>query len=222
MNYDIDSIIFVGFLVVNLALGLMSGRGIKNIKEYAIGDRNFSTSTLVATIVATWISGGIFFTIISESYSHGLYFMWAGLGDAICLLIVGYFFAPRLIEFLGKISIAEAMGEFYGKPVRIITSISGFIGVSGVIAMQLKISGLLFEYCFDVSSAYGIIVGGTIVTLYSALGGIRSVTFTDVIQFFTFGTIIPTIALFVMNTVGNRDVVASTLSSNSMFDYREG
>ena len=30
------------------------------------------------------------------------------------------------------------------------------------------------------------IVSGFIVTLYSAMGGIRSVTFTDVIQFFTF------------------------------------
>lgn len=221
MSFNIDAAIFIGFLVVNIIFGLASSRGIKNIKEYAIGNRDFSTATITATIVATWISGGIFFTIVSESYSNGLYFMWAGTGDAICLLVVGYFFAPRLAEFLGKISIAEAMGELYGKPVRIITSVAGFIGVSGVIAMQLKISGLLFEYCFDVPSAYGVIIGGIIVTLYSTLGGIKSVTFTDVIQFFTFGTIIPTITLFVLSTVDSMDVVINTLSNNKVFDYHE-
>ncbi len=226
MNTDLnigglDAAIFIGFLVINVVFGLASSRGIKNVKEYAIGNKDFSTAAITATIVATWISGGIFFTVMSESYNNGLYFMWTGLGNVICLLLIGYFFAPRLAEFVGKISIAEAMGELYGKPVRIITAIAGFIGVSGIIAMQLKISGRLFEYCFEVPSAYGVIVGGTIVTLYSCLGGIKSVTFTDVIQFFTFGTIIPTITLFVLSTLSSIDLVTNTLSSNQIFDYKE-
>ena len=124
----IDGIIVIVFLVANLVLGLFSSRGIKNIREYAIGNKDFSTATIVATIVATWISGGIFFTIITESYNNGLYFMWAGAGDAICLLVVGYFFAPRMGEFLGKLSIAEAVGDLYGKYVRIITAIAGALG----------------------------------------------------------------------------------------------
>lgn len=53
MNLDIDLMIFVGFLVVNLAIGLFYSKGIRNMREYAIGDRNFSTSTLTATIMAT-------------------------------------------------------------------------------------------------------------------------------------------------------------------------
>ncbi|MDX1917278.1 MAG: hypothetical protein SFT68_04770, partial [Rickettsiaceae bacterium] len=218
---DIDAAIFIGFLVVNIILGLGSSRGIKNIKEYAIGNRDFSTAALTATIVATWVCGGMFFQTISESYNNGLYYMWAELGHTINLLIIGYFFAPRLSEFLGKISIAEAMGELYGKPVRIITALAGFIGVSGVIAIQLKISGQLFEYCFHVPSSYGVIIAGIIVTLYSTLGGIKAVTFTDVIQFFTFGTIIPTIAFFVLTSLNSTELVTNTLSNNKAFDYKE-
>ncbi|NDB81813.1 MAG: hypothetical protein EB127_03555 [Alphaproteobacteria bacterium] len=218
---NIDSAIFIGFLVVNIIFGLASSRGIKDVKEYAIGNRDFSTATLIATIVATCVGGGMFFNTIAESYSHGLYYMWAGSGGVIYLLLVGYFFAPRLAEFLGKISIAEAMGELYGKNVRIITAIAGFIGVSGIIAMQLRVSGLLFEYCFDVPSAYGVIIGGVIVTLYSSLGGIKSVTFTDVIQFFTFGTIIPIITFFLLTRLDSTDLVLDTLSSNKSFDYNE-
>ena len=56
MNFNIDSTIFISFLVFNLAVGLFYIRGIKNIKEYAIGNRGFSTSA----ILATWIGGGVF------------------------------------------------------------------------------------------------------------------------------------------------------------------
>ncbi|NDB85598.1 MAG: hypothetical protein EB127_23275 [Alphaproteobacteria bacterium] len=64
-------------------------------------------------------------------------------------------------------------------------------------------------------------MAGLIITLYSTLGGIKSVTFTDVIQFLTFGTIIPTVTLFVLSTLDSMDLVLDTLSSNKVFDYRE-
>ena len=96
MQFDIDSGIFIGFLIANLLLGLSSSRGIRNIREYAVGDRNFSTATIVATIVATWVSGEFFYSIIAESYSKGLYFIWVSvIGSPLCLLLIGLFFAPK-------------------------------------------------------------------------------------------------------------------------------
>lgn len=50
---DIDLFIVVSFLVLTLAVGLGHGQKVKNIKDYALGERNFSTGALVATIVAT-------------------------------------------------------------------------------------------------------------------------------------------------------------------------
>ncbi|NDB84858.1 MAG: hypothetical protein EB127_19435, partial [Alphaproteobacteria bacterium] len=64
-------------------------------------------------------------------------------------------------------------------------------------------------------------IAGLIITLYSTLGGIKSVTFTDVIQFLTFGTIIPTLTLFVLSRLDSIDLVFNTLSTNKAFDYRE-
>ena len=167
------------------------------------------------------MSGSVFFAYITESYNNGLYFIWVALGDGIFFLIMAYFFALRLGEFLGKISIAEAMGDLYGKKVRVITAIAGCVGTSGVMAAQLKVSGLLFEYSFGAPSAYGIIIGALIIGLYSSFGGIKSVTFTDVIQLFTFGTIIPTLAFFIFGTLDNIDMVFQTLKTNELFNYKE-
>ena len=68
MNFNIGSAIFISFLVFNLAVGLFYSRGIKNIKEYAIGNRGFSTGAISATIAATWIGAGVFSMNIIESY----------------------------------------------------------------------------------------------------------------------------------------------------------
>ncbi len=221
MIANIDTIIFIGFLVANLILGLSSSRGIKTIKDYAVGDRNFSTATIVATIVATWASGEFFYSNIYETYTIGLHAIWIAIGDVLCLLLIGVFFAPRMGEFLGKLSIAEAMGDLYGNRIRIITAISGFIGAAGIIAVQLKMAGFIFEYALELPSIYGVISATIIVTLYSALGGIKSVTFTDIIQFFTFGTIIPLIAYVILASIDSADIITNTLTTNKLFDYKE-
>ena len=79
MNFGIDALIFTVFLIVTLVIGIFSSRGVKTIKQYAIGDRNFSTLTISATLIATWISGSAFLTDISEVYKGGLFYMVPGM-----------------------------------------------------------------------------------------------------------------------------------------------
>ena len=221
MSLNIEIIFFAVFLIINFVLGLYFSKGVTTIKEYAVGNRNFSTATIVATLVATWITGEFFFGDIVENYNNGMYMMWAGvIGSLLALLSIGIFFAPRLAEFLGSLSIAEAMGGLFGKNVRMLTAISGIIASSGMIAVQFKVAGTVFEY-LGVPVKYGVIISGLIITLYSSLGGIKSVTFTDVIQFFTFGTIIPIIGFFILNSLNSLDDVQAVLSTNKLFDLGE-
>ncbi|MBA2629018.1 MAG: hypothetical protein H0U78_03165, partial [Rickettsiaceae bacterium] len=197
-----------------------ASRGVDTLRGYAIGDKNFSTATLVATIVATFASGEYFFTIVSEAYASGIGFIYTALvGEVLSLFLIGRLFAPRMAEFLGSLSIAEAMGGLYGNNVRIITSISGFIGVAGIIAVQLKIAGILFEYALGLEPTYGVISAGILITFYSSLGGIKSVTLTDIVQFATFGVVIPVISYYLLGSIENNQVIIDTLTTNPVFDY---
>ena len=219
---NIDATIFISFLALNLIFGLMASKGVSTIRSYSIGNKDFSTATIASTIIATLISGALIFSVIAQSYIQGLGFILVNiLGSFLNLLIMGKFFAPRMGEFLNKLSIAEAMGDLYGKNVRIITAISGFVSISGIIAIQLKISGLLFQYALGVPLVYGVIISGIIITLYSSLGGIKSVTFTDVIQLMSFGTIIPVIAYFLFQGIGNENSIIDTLNNNPLFDFNK-
>ena len=196
---DIDLFIVIGFLVLTLAVGLGHGKKVKNIKDYALGGRNFSTIALVSTIIATWSSGSGFFVTLSKTYTDGFYYMFARFGLGLYFLIVSFLFLPKMAEFLGKLSIAEAMGDIYGKKVRFITAIAGTIGSAGSIAVQFKVFGSMFSYFFHIPNHFAIIASGTIATIYSAFGGIRAVTFTDVLQFFAFGLIVPLIGFILWN-----------------------
>ena len=220
MNFDINAIIFIVFLAANFIFGRWTSRGVNTLRGYAIGDKNFSTATLVATIVATWVSGGFFFTIVSETYANGAIYMTLLLGEFLGLIFIGSLLAPRMGEFLGKLSIAEAMGGLFGREVRVITAVAGFVGVAGTIAVQLKASGLIFEYALGIKPFYGIVFSGTIITLYSSLGGIKSVTLTDVIQFATFSMVIPLIAYFLLGNVDNHQVILDTLNTSPVFNYK--
>jgi Na+/proline symporter len=218
MTFNLDSLLFIGFLIINLVLGFKASSGIKNIQEYAIGDRKFKTGALVATVVATCVDGQFFCIRTTEIYQHGLYFIFVTLGNIGCFLLIAHFFAPRLGDFLGDLSISEAMGKLYGNNVRLITAICGFIGVIGIIAIQLKVAGMIFEIALNMPSLYGVITAGVVVTLYSTWGGIKAVTFTDVIQFFTFGTIIPLVTLFIYNSFFGFETVYNTVLNNPNFD----
>ena len=173
----LDISIVVVFLAVTLALGIVNSKKIKTVQDYALGGRKFSTGTLVAT----------------------LFYIIPGLCFSVSLLIIAYIFVPRMGEFLGNNSVAEVMGKIYGKEARIITAIAGTIAAVGSIAVQFKAFGNIIAYFTSISTTEAIIISGVIVTAYSAVGGITAVTRTDILQFFTFGVVIPIIAVTMWN-----------------------
>lgn len=218
---NVDIVIVAVFLAINLIAGIYSGKGVNTIKDYAIGDRNFSTATLSATLIATWIGGGFFAIGVSQTYQDGLYYIIASTGDIIALLIVAYIFSSRMKEFLGKISLAEVMGELYGKHVRIISALACIAISTGAIALQLKVISSLFNYFFGFSSVYAVLASSFVIIVYSTFGGIKSVTFTDTIQFLTFGTFVPIFALFIWKALGDHQTIINNISNSPLFDYRE-
>jgi Na+/proline symporter/signal transduction histidine kinase len=220
-TFDIDTAIIALFLIVNFTAGLFFSSGKTTLREYAVGNKKFSTGTIAATVIATCIGGGFFSGAITETYKQGLYFIIPALGEPLCLIIVGYFLIPRMAEFLGNLSIADALGNLFGKHVQIISAIAGIFLCIGIVALQFKVGAAILRIFFGVSGFYAILMCAIIVTVYSAFGGIKAVTFTDIIQFFTFGAIVPIISLTIWGTLNDPYIVFSTLEQNPLFDYKQ-
>ena len=141
------------------------------------------------------------------------------LGLPLSIWIFGQL-AVRMEPFMNNFSMSEAMGDLYGKTVQIISGITALIARTGYVAIQLKVMGIMLASLLHLDSGVLTIVSAIIVLVYTTFGGIRSVTFTDIIQFLAFGIIIPILALAIWNGIQDPTQVARTLVSNPNFDFK--
>lgn len=177
------------------------------INSFAVGKREFSTYALTSTISATWVSGSGFFIDITDTYKKGWYYLLPALCMGILLILIAYVFVPRMKEFLGKTSIASAMGEIYGEKVRLLVGICGVIACLGPIAIQFKAVGYIGEYFFQKENIYFTIPIGILVVTYSLFGGIRAVVNTDIIQKNAFFIAVPILFVSCIYSFSNTEYI---------------
>ncbi len=218
MGFNLDISIVLVFLLLTIFVGMGHGKKIKTLEDYALGGRNFSTTALVATIVATWASGSNFIITMNEAYYAGFTELIPAIWGSGSFIILACVLVPRMREFLGKLSIASAIGDLYGKEARVITAIAGTFGSVGLIAVQFKVFGSILSNFMGFSTLLSVIISGAIATIYSAFGGIRAVTFTDVLQFFAFGIIVPLLSFIIWNDFYDSGYSISAALTNPKYD----
>ncbi|MBO6056403.1 MAG: sodium:solute symporter family protein [Alphaproteobacteria bacterium] len=211
----IDLIIVVLYLILTFVVGIFAGRNVKTMKDFSVSSKIFPTSVLVSTIFATWISGADLIGVGERIYIVGAAFFVVLLGQTLSFLFHAYIVAPKVLRgFSGKISIGEIMRDLYGRPGQVMCGIANVLFSIAYIAVQVKAIGCICHLFFGVSDFFGIIIGSFIVITYSSFGGIRSVVFTDVLQFGILIIGIPLMASVSLEKVGGWEYLFSNLPSH--------
>jgi len=220
MYFNIDVAIVVSFLLLTLYVGIRHSTRIKTIEGYALGGRSFTTATIVATIAATWIGGSNLSITIAETYQHGVLFLACSLAEAVSFWFIAYFYAPRMGEFLGKLSVADAMYSVYqSRYTRAIIAAFSTIPAIGRVAMQFAILQTILNLWLGMPGLYATAVSSLIIITYSSFGGIKAVTFTDLIQFFTFGVVTPMVAFLIWQSFSDKELIANAVITDPLFHY---
>ena len=191
----IDTSIVTLFLISVLGLGIWSSRNISSFTEYSIANRKFSTPILTATLFATVIGGGSTYGLCSKVYANGAIFILIFYGMAINKLLVARFIAPKIEKYYGCLSISEVMAREYGKPGQILTGIFTILVSVGSVGSQIFAFGHVLNSLFDLPLLTCSLIGAAIIMTYSALGGVKSVVYTDVLQYFFILIVIPLLAI---------------------------
>jgi SSS family solute:Na+ symporter len=184
MNLSVDALIVYTFLLITLLVGLWAGRGIKDIREYAIANKVYGTGILTITFLATYIEAWNVIGLPGDVFADGLTQLVpvVGLGVIVCLLAIARFIAPKMVAFEDCITMGDLMGKFYGTYGRIITGFLGLIYNSTAVSIQIVflryVCGLL-----GFNSDWGLVIAAFVLVIYSSIGGIKSVTVTDIVQF---------------------------------------
>ncbi len=179
----IDSAIVLVYLAVTLFIGLWSSRNLTTLSEFSVAGRSFTTWTVFATLSASFIGGGFTMGNAEKVFLIGIVNIFALWGFSLKEVLVATVIAPRTTHFPEFISVGDIMVRDYGKPGKIIAGVCAVLLCAGIVGAQVGAIGYVFDVFLGISPLVGIIVGCSVVIAYSALGGMRAIVWTDIIQF---------------------------------------
>ncbi|TDG95050.1 sodium:solute symporter family transporter [Cardinium endosymbiont of Culicoides punctatus] len=220
VSSDLPLFMVVSFLLLTFLVGIYCSNNVKDIKEYAIGNKEFSTATLIATIVATAYGGGGLTRNVEQVHAQGLYWIvWSSLGIFSIWIISPL--ASRMQPFMENLSMADTIGRVYGRIPRVITVLSSVAASIASLAIQINVITLAISVCTDLNNTKAIsMIATLILVFYSAFGGIRAVAYTDTVQFVTFFMVIPILACILFQKTGkSTSDVIHFLGTQKKFEF---
>ena len=165
--------------------------------------------------------GGGLIRTVEQVYDKGLYWIIVSLFYPVTLWIVSSL-TSRMTPFMNNLSLAETIGQIYGKWPRIITALSSVCcSIAGIVIQVTVITKVIAMCIHGVNPTILAVMATLIVIFYSTFGGIGAVTITDVLQCITFVLIIPGLA-WLMFRKSNQSFIEifSALASYENFQFR--
>ncbi|MDD9139508.1 MAG: sodium:solute symporter family protein, partial [Candidatus Cardinium sp.] len=219
MLFNLPFFMVMVFLIVTLIVGFYYSHKTTTLREYAVGNKQFATSTLVATMLATRF-GGEMIRDIEQIHNNGLYWMLLMLSSSLPFLLLSRL-VLRMGPFMHHLSMPETIGSIYGTYPRIIAALSSICNSIASIAAQIIVMSKVFGICGFRDPRYITIAATIVLMAYSAFGGIKAVVFTDMLQFITFSIVIPLLA-WLMFTQIDKPIAAliSFLQDQEKFQFK--
>ncbi len=213
-----DIAIIIIYLGAMLAFGWWGKRRASNSSEYLVAGRRLGVGLYTSTMAAVVIGGASTVGGVGLGYKYGISGMWLVVAIAVGLLAISLLFSAS-IQRLKVYTVSEMLKLRYGIDA---TGASGIVMV--VYTLMLTVTSTIayasiFNVLFGFPRIGSIVLGGAVVVAYSSLGGMWSITLTDVVQF-----VIKTIGIFFLllpftwNRAGGFDGIKERLG-DSVFDF---
>lgn len=185
-----DWIVFFAILFITFA-SVVYGQILKKKKkdgegkDYAFLDlllmgRQLTLPMFVATLVATWY-GGIF-GVTKIAFEQGIFnFITQGVFWYIAYIIFALFLIDKISKYKA-VTLPDLIGQMFGPKSEKLSAVFNFFNVLPIVYVISL--GLLIQAIFGFDMLPSMVLGVTIVILYTVNGGFRAVVFSDIVQFF--------------------------------------
>lgn len=168
---------------------------------------NKSGLILIATIFASSIGGGTTFGISEKAFAGNIAHSY-GLILAIPIdLYIASCIIPRIVKHYGAESTGDILSSYYGNSGRYLAGVATIMVSVGFVATQISVSGRIFEYILQINYFHGVIISYGIVIIYSTIGGLRSILYANLLQFFAIICAIPIVTIFGIYTIGPENFI---------------
>lgn len=191
-----DGFVILCYFAAIFAIGLYMGRKQDSLESYALGNRSLPWWAILASILASEISAATFFGTPEAGFKT-LNFTYAQLciGTILGRIVVGKLFLKPYYKY-NVVSIYEYLQKRFGLHTRRWASMTFLISRVLASGTRLYVAGILLVIaCKTIAGAatlskedeillyIGALTVLTIATtIYTALGGLKAVVWTDVLQ----------------------------------------
>ena len=192
----LDAIVILAYFAIIIGIGLSQRSKSDSVEGFTLGDRQIAWWAVLASILAAEISAGTFFGAPGEGYAlKNFTYIQLIVGYLLARVLVSAVFIPAYYRH-NVVSIYEFLGTRFGPGTRRITSAVFLVTRVLASGTRLWVPSMLLvliwnlQYPGEVLSPTRefLLTGGALIfvtlatALYTSIGGIRAVIWTDVIQ----------------------------------------
>ena len=212
----IDLTIFISYMVIMLLVGVYFYRKNESSEDYYVGSRNMGSLHIGLSVVATDVGGGFSIGLGGLGFVMGLAGSWMLFAGLIGAWLAAVLLIPKVHKLSGKHefqTFPQLFGTFYDKRVALIAAVISAIGYLGFTSSQILAGAKLASASFTgLERDEALLIMGSVAVIYTALGGLKAVIYTDTIQWIVLlgGLILIGIPL-AMHELGGWEVIRHTL-----------
>lgn len=173
--------VLIVYLVANIFLGFALSRKIKSANDFFLGSKNIPWWAIGISVVATYVSALSFLGGPAWSYDEGLSVIAIHLNYPLVIVFVITFLLPFFYNS-GVASIHDYLERRFGLKARTVMSLIFLTSQVLTTAAVLYATALVIEFITGVPVEWAIVIVTVIALLYTMMGGIAAVIWTDVIQ----------------------------------------
>ncbi len=177
----LDVVVFVGYLVGVVLFGSSFYRKNKNSRSFTLGNNNIPMWVISMSIFATFVSSISYLALPGQAYQSDWNAFVFSLSIPIAIIMAVRFFVP-LYRSVGSPSAYTYLEQRFGPWAKYYAS------VMYLLTQLMRAGTILYLLALVLNTILGwdivviIVVTGASVLIYSMLGGIQAVVWTDAIQ----------------------------------------
>lgn len=195
MPHLLDALVIIGYFVLIIGIGLSQRSRSGSVEGFTLGDRQIAWWAVLASILAAEISAGTFFGAPGEGYALRNYtYIQLMAGYLLARVVVSAVFIPAYYRH-NVVSVYEFLEARFGPKTRRRSSavflVTRLLASGSRLWVPTVLLVLAWKVFIDPKTTpmqefwlyAAALVGITVLTsIYTTLGGIRAVIWTDVIQ----------------------------------------
>jgi solute:Na+ symporter, SSS family len=182
----IDLVVFILYVVGMLSVGYYFFKRNKDTDDYFVGGRNMGSWHIGLSVVATDVGGGFSIGLGGLGFIMGIAGSWMLFTGLIGAWLSAVILIPKVFKLSARhqfLTFPQIFRHFYGKEVALLAGVISAIGYMGFTSSQILAGAKLASASFvNLDMQTALIVMGVITIVYTVLGGLKAVIYTDTIQ----------------------------------------